>query len=194
MNYAFNLESDEEFLSEFEGKEVTIPDTITDNGTDITNGIMDQVIFGNIKNNSCKCGNYSGIIYRNMTCPKCNVTVTNKSVRKTIFGYFKLPIKIPIPLFKDVILNKILFINKKDYLKLYSPTEVYFKPTTKGKVVLDIDGDSIRGSIVFVPEGIKLGKGILSLPKIFELYNSQLSTQNAFKHMQIPSICRLYII
>ncbi len=53
-------------------------------------GLMDERIFGPVKDYECACGKYKGARYRGVICDKCGVEVTHSKVRRERMGHIDL--------------------------------------------------------------------------------------------------------
>ena len=84
--------------------EVTSP-KINDKKKFHPQGIFSQQIFGPVRNYTCECGTYYGPNKVGVVCPKCNVTIQSKDVRRKQFAKIRLPFPIINPLLKEIILS-----------------------------------------------------------------------------------------
>ena len=57
-------------------------------------GLFCERIFGPTKDYECYCGKYKRIKYRNVTCERCGVMVTEKKVRRERMGHIKLVVPV----------------------------------------------------------------------------------------------------
>ena len=53
-------------------------------------GLMDERIFGPVKDYECACGKYKGARYRGVICDKCGVEVTHSKVRRERMAHIEL--------------------------------------------------------------------------------------------------------
>jgi len=191
--YKFELESDEEFLKEFGNNEVTVPDTLTDKGYDIDGGLFDQLIFGPIQDWTCKCGTYSGILYEGDICEECGMKISSRKLRYENYGYSKLYIDLPNPLYHKVIVKhilhmtlskaeEILFGNNKFYLQMNPEGSLRFKglPNNPDEYVY---GDLVWESsndVMTNDYKIYLDTGILMVKKYGELVDLDYNRSQFF--------------
>jgi len=80
-------------------------------------GIFCEKIFGPEKNYECYCGQYNGIKYKDVTCPRCGVKITVSTVRRYWMGHIELAAPVVhIWFFRSVPsrLSVLLDIPKKD--------------------------------------------------------------------------------
>jgi len=54
------------------------------------NGLFCEKIFGPTRDWRCFCGKYEGLRYKGITCDRCDVEVTESSVRKVRMGHIAL--------------------------------------------------------------------------------------------------------
>jgi DNA-directed RNA polymerase subunit beta' len=88
------LASPEKILSWSHG-EVKKPETINYRSQrPEREGLFCEKIFGPSKNWECYCGKYRKIKYRGITCEKCGVEITRKSVRRERMGHIKLAVPV----------------------------------------------------------------------------------------------------
>jgi len=73
-------------------------------------GLMDEKIFGPIKNYECYCGKYKKIRYKGIVCDKCGVEVTNKRVRRERMGHITLASPVAHVWFSYGVPNKLSLI------------------------------------------------------------------------------------
>ncbi len=64
-------------------------------------GILDQKIFGPVKDYVCECGRYKGIEYNGVICPSCGVKLLSKDERFERFGHIKLELPMINPFFQN---------------------------------------------------------------------------------------------
>ncbi|MCS6980337.1 MAG: DNA-directed RNA polymerase subunit beta' [Flavobacteriales bacterium] len=57
-------------------------------------GLFCERIFGPTKDYQCYCGKYKGIRYKNITCDRCGVEVTEKKVRRERCGHINLTVPV----------------------------------------------------------------------------------------------------
>lgn len=169
--YEFSMESDDDFLSVFASNLVTVADTVTDSGTDISGGLMDQAIFGPVKDYTCRCGKVSGSIFEGEVCPQCGVLIRPSKTRDFEYGYFQLNILVPNPLYHDIILKKLLKLSKVDIDLLTVPKfRLYLIPDPEGIYPLKASG---RARLYItdkeLSDGIFLGYGLEGLPFLTRL-------------------------
>lgn len=60
----------------------------------VKDGLFCQKIFGPLKDWTCGCGKYSGIIFKNIVCNECKVKVDSSNVRRERIGHIKLSVPI----------------------------------------------------------------------------------------------------
>lgn len=85
-----SLSSPESILERSCG-EVTQPETVNyRTHKPEMKGLFCERIFGPTKDWECHCGKYKRIRYKNVTCDRCGVTVTEKKVRRVRMGHIKL--------------------------------------------------------------------------------------------------------
>jgi hypothetical protein len=72
-------------------------------GVPTKGGLLDQKVFGPIRNYECACGKYKGIRYLGITCEKCEVIVEDKKIRRERFGHITLAMPIINPFCKEEI-------------------------------------------------------------------------------------------
>ena len=60
----------------------------------VKDGLYCQKIFGPLKDWSCACGKYSGIVFKNVICNECKVKVDSSNVRKERMGHIKLSVPV----------------------------------------------------------------------------------------------------
>lgn len=176
----FRYETDSEFLNEFGDNKVLVPDTITDKGIDIPQGILDQSIFGPVIDYTCRCKELSGIIYEGVECTKCKVVVASRRLRLSEYGYADLNIDLINPLFEDIFITKILRITKKTSERFYESNEVFFTEDSKGSLKVVIDNKELVGKITFNSGLHSLGFGIESIKNLMDIYVKDFKVHKYF--------------
>ena len=82
-----SLASPDMILSRSHG-EVTKPETINYRSfRPEKDGLFCEKIFGPVRDWECHCGKYKRIRYKGITCDRCGVEVTQKSVRRERMGH-----------------------------------------------------------------------------------------------------------
>ncbi|MCS6980610.1 MAG: DNA-directed RNA polymerase subunit beta' [Flavobacteriales bacterium] len=89
-----SLASPEDILDRSNG-EVLKPETINYRSyKPERDGLFCERIFGPTKDYQCGCGKYKGIRYKNITCDRCGVEVTEKKVRRERCGHINLTVPV----------------------------------------------------------------------------------------------------
>ena len=89
-----SLASPEDILDRSSG-EVLKPETINYRSyKPERDGLFCERIFGPMKDYQCACGKYKGIRYKNITCDRCGVEVTEKKVRRERCGHISLTVPV----------------------------------------------------------------------------------------------------
>src|SRR5512143_690378 len=89
-----SLASPDMVLSRSHG-EVTKPETINYRSfRPEKDGLFCEKIFGPVRDWECHCGKYKRIRYKGITCDRCGVEVTQKSVRRERMGHISLAVPI----------------------------------------------------------------------------------------------------
>jgi len=95
-------------------------------------GLFCEKIFGPVKDFECHCGKYKRIRYKGITCDRCGVEVTNKSVRRERMGHITLAVPVVHIWFWKSIPSKIGYIlgmSVKDLEKIiYYESYVVIQP------------------------------------------------------------------
>jgi hypothetical protein len=60
--------------------------------------LVDERIFGPLRDLECACGKYQGTTRRGMVCDRCGVKVTMREERRRRFGHIVLPVEVSHPL------------------------------------------------------------------------------------------------
>ena len=157
----YTLSNDNQFKSLCKGP-VTIPDTITSKGVDIKGGVLDQAIFGPLKNYECRCEKYSGIIWEGQKCEVCGVEVTRKN--RSSGSWIELNLPIFNPIVKNKIIKLFTDINDKAFYENIRKI-IYFNPTDNGKKFRYVDpttNRSFNGVLSFTKkdDSIELGYSV----------------------------------
>ncbi|HEX9615069.1 MAG TPA: DNA-directed RNA polymerase subunit beta', partial [Bacteroidota bacterium] len=89
-----SLASPDMILSRSHG-EVTKPETINYRSfRPEKDGLFCEKIFGPVRDWECHCGKYKRIRYKGITCDRCGVEVTQKSVRRERMGHIALAVPV----------------------------------------------------------------------------------------------------
>jgi DNA-directed RNA polymerase subunit beta' len=89
-----SLASPDTILARSRG-EVTKPETINYRSfRPEKDGLFCEKIFGPVKDWECHCGKYKRIRYKGITCDRCGVEVTQKSVRRERMGHISLAVPV----------------------------------------------------------------------------------------------------
>jgi len=91
---SLNLASPDTILSWTHG-EVLKPETVNYRSyKPEKDGLFCEKIFGPVKDYECHCGKYKRIRYKGVTCDRCGVEVTTKSVRRERMGHITLAVPV----------------------------------------------------------------------------------------------------
>ncbi|KAK3582544.1 hypothetical protein CHS0354_024098 [Potamilus streckersoni] len=100
-------------------------------------GLMCEKIFGPIRDWECYCGKYKRIRYKGITCDRCGVEVTTKSVRRDRVGHISLAVPVVHTWFFQSLPNKIgalLGLSTKELQKIvYYEVYVVIHPGEAGE-------------------------------------------------------------
>ncbi len=123
--------------------EVTKPETINYRSfRPEKDGLFCEKIFGPVRDWECHCGKYKRIRYKGITCDRCGVEVTQKSVRRERMGHISLAVPVVhIWYFRSVPskIGTILGIAGKELEKIiYYESYVVVSPGTTGLQRLDL--------------------------------------------------------
>ncbi len=137
-----SLASPDMILSRSHG-EVTKPETINYRSfRPEKDGLFCEKIFGPVRDWECHCGKYKRIRYKGITCDRCGVEVTQKSVRRERQGHISLAVPVVhIWYFRSVPskIGTILGIAGKELEKIiYYESYVVVNPGTTGLQQLDL--------------------------------------------------------
>ena len=137
-----SLASPDMILSRSHG-EVTKPETINYRSfRPEKDGLFCEKIFGPVRDWECHCGKYKRIRYKGITCDRCGVEVTQKSVRRERQGHISLAVPVVhIWYFRSVPskIGTILGIAGKELEKIiYYESYVVVSPGTTGLQQLDL--------------------------------------------------------
>ena len=137
-----SLASPDMILSRSHG-EVTKPETINYRSfRPEKDGLFCEKIFGPVRDRECHCGKYKRIRYKGITCDRCGVEVTQKSVRRERMGHISLAVPVVhIWYFRSVPskIGTILGIAGKELEKIiYYEAYVVVNPGTTGLQKLDL--------------------------------------------------------
>ena len=137
-----SLASPDMILSRSHG-EVTKPETINYRSfRPEKDGLFCEKIFGPVRDWECHCGKYKRIRYKGITCDRCGVEVTQKSVRRERMGHISLAVPVVhIWYFRSVPskIGTILGIAGKELEKIiYYEAYVVVNPGTTGLQRLDL--------------------------------------------------------
>ncbi len=137
-----SLASPDMILSRSHG-EVTKPETINYRSfRPEKDGLFCEKIFGPVRDWECHCGKYKRIRYKGITCDRCGVEVTQKSVRRERMGHISLAVPVVhIWYFRSVPskIGTILGIAGKELEKIiYYEAYVVVNPGTTGLQKLDL--------------------------------------------------------
>lgn len=153
-----SLASPDAILSRSHG-EVTKPETINYRTfRPEKDGLFCEKIFGPVRDWECHCGKYKRIRYKGITCDRCGVEVTQKSVRRERMGHISLAVPIVhIWYFRSVPskIGMILGIGGKELEKIiYYESYVVINPGPTGLQKLDlITEDQYLEILTSLPEG-----------------------------------------
>jgi DNA-directed RNA polymerase subunit beta' len=152
-----SLASPDMVLSRSHG-EVTKPETINYRSfRPEKDGLFCEKIFGPVRDWECHCGKYKRIRYKGITCDRCGVEVTQKSVRRERMGHISLAVPVVhIWYFRSVPskIGTILGIGGKELEKIiYYESYVVVNPGTTGLERLDlISEDQYLEILTSLPE------------------------------------------
>jgi DNA-directed RNA polymerase subunit beta' len=152
-----SLASPDMILSRSHG-EVTKPETINYRSfRPEKDGLFCEKIFGPVRDWECHCGKYKRIRYKGITCDRCGVEVTQKSVRRERQGHISLAVPVVhIWYFRSVPskIGTILGIAGKELEKIiYYESYVIVNPGTTGLQRLDlISEDQYLEILTSLPE------------------------------------------
>ncbi len=153
-----SLASPDMILSRSHG-EVTKPETINYRTfRPEKDGLFCEKIFGPVRDWECHCGKYKRIRYKGITCDRCGVEVTQKSVRRERMGHISLAVPIVhIWYFRSVPskIGMILGLGGKELEKIiYYESYVVINPGPTGLEKLDlISEDQYLEILSSLPEG-----------------------------------------
>lgn len=152
-----SLASPDMILSRSHG-EVTKPETINYRSfRPEKDGLFCEKIFGPVRDWECHCGKYKRIRYKGITCDRCGVEVTQKSVRRERQGHISLAVPVVhIWYFRSVPskIGTVLGIGGKELEKIiYYESYVVVNPGTTGLQKLDLISEDQYLEILFsLPE------------------------------------------
>jgi DNA-directed RNA polymerase subunit beta' len=131
-----SLASPDMILSRSHG-EVTKPETINYRSfRPEKDGLFCEKIFGPVRDWECHCGKYKRIRYKGITCDRCGVEVTQKSVRRERMGHIALAVPVVhIWYFRSLPskIGYILGLSSKELEKIiYYESYVVISPGTTG--------------------------------------------------------------
>jgi DNA-directed RNA polymerase subunit beta' len=131
-----SLASPDMILSRSHG-EVTKPETINYRSfRPEKDGLFCEKIFGPVRDWECHCGKYKRIRYKGITCDRCGVEVTQKSVRRERMGHIALAVPVVhIWYFRSLPskIGYILGLSSKELEKIiYYESYVVINPGTTG--------------------------------------------------------------
>ena len=137
-----SLASPDMILSRSHG-EVTKPETINYRTfRPEKDGLFCEKIFGPVRDWECHCGKYKRIRYKGITCDRCGVEVTQKSVRRERMGHISLAVPIVhIWYFKSIPskIGTLLGIGSKELEKIiYYESYVVINPGPTGLQKMDL--------------------------------------------------------
>ncbi|MBI5463343.1 MAG: DNA-directed RNA polymerase subunit beta', partial [Ignavibacteriales bacterium] len=123
--------------------EVTKPETINYRSfRPEKDGLFCEKIFGPVRDWECHCGKYKRIRYKGITCDRCGVEVTQKSVRRERMGHIALAVPVVHIWYFRSVPSKIgtsLGIAAKELEKIiYYESYVVVNPGTTGLQKLDL--------------------------------------------------------
>ena len=154
---SIGLASPDMILSRSHG-EVTKPETINYRSfRPEKDGLFCEKIFGPVRDWECHCGKYKRIRYKGITCDRCGVEVTQKSVRRERQGHISLAVSIVhIWYFRSVPskIGLILGIGSKELEKIiYYESYVVVNPGPTGLQRMDlISEDQYLEILTSLPE------------------------------------------
>ncbi|OGU19084.1 MAG: DNA-directed RNA polymerase subunit beta' [Ignavibacteria bacterium GWA2_55_25] len=152
-----SLASPDMILSRSHG-EVTKPETINYRSfRPEKDGLFCEKIFGPVRDWECHCGKYKRIRYKGITCDRCGVEVTQKSVRRERMGHIALAVPVVhIWYFRSLPskIGYILGLSSKELEKIiYYESYVVINPGTTGLQKQDlITEDQFLEIIASLPE------------------------------------------
>ncbi|HXG38218.1 MAG TPA: DNA-directed RNA polymerase subunit beta' [Bacteroidota bacterium] len=131
-----SLASPDMILSRSHG-EVTKPETINYRSfRPEKDGLFCEKIFGPVRDWECHCGKYKRIRYKGITCDRCGVEVTQKSVRRERMGHISLAVPVVHIWYFRSLPSKIgyvLGLSSKELEKIiYYESYVVINPGTTG--------------------------------------------------------------
>ncbi|MBM4160598.1 MAG: DNA-directed RNA polymerase subunit beta' [Ignavibacteria bacterium] len=131
-----SLASPDMILSRSHG-EVTKPETINYRSfRPEKDGLFCEKIFGPVRDWECHCGKYKRIRYKGITCDRCGVEVTQKSVRRERMGHIALAVPVVHIWYFRSLPSKIgyvLGLSSKELEKIiYYESYVVINPGTTG--------------------------------------------------------------
>jgi DNA-directed RNA polymerase subunit beta' len=137
-----SLASPDMILSRSHG-EVTKPETINYRSfRPEKDGLFCEKIFGPVRDWECHCGKYKRIRYKGITCDRCGVEVTQKSVRRERMGHIALAVPVVHIWYFRSLPSKIgyvLGLSSKELEKIiYYESYVVINPGTTGLQKLDL--------------------------------------------------------
>lgn len=137
-----SLASPDMILSRSHG-EVTKPETINYRSfRPEKDGLFCEKIFGPVRDWECHCGKYKRIRYKGITCDRCGVEVTQKSVRRERMGHISLAVPVVhIWYFRSLPskIGYILGLSSKELEKIiYYESYVVVNPGTTGLAKQDL--------------------------------------------------------
>ncbi|GJQ21140.1 MAG: DNA-directed RNA polymerase subunit beta' [Bacteroidia bacterium] len=137
-----SLASPDMILSRSHG-EVTKPETINYRSfRPEKDGLFCEKIFGPVRDWECHCGKYKRIRYKGITCDRCGVEVTQKSVRRERMGHISLAVPVVHIWYFRSLPSKIgyvLGLSTKELEKIiYYESYVVINPGTTGLEKMDL--------------------------------------------------------
>jgi DNA-directed RNA polymerase subunit beta' len=137
-----SLASPDMILSRSHG-EVTKPETINYRSfRPEKDGLFCEKIFGPVRDWECHCGKYKRIRYKGITCDRCGVEVTQKSVRRERMGHIALAVPVVHIWYFRSLPSKIgyvLGLSAKELEKIiYYESYVVVNPGTTGLAKQDL--------------------------------------------------------
>ncbi|MGB2868553.1 MAG: DNA-directed RNA polymerase subunit beta' [Bacteroidota bacterium] len=138
--------------------EVTKPETINYRSfRPEKDGLFCEKIFGPVRDWECHCGKYKRIRYKGITCDRCGVEVTQKSVRRERQGHIALAVPVVhIWYFRSMPskIGTVLGLGSKELEKIiYYESYVVVSPGTTGLAKLDlISEDQYLEILASLPE------------------------------------------
>ncbi len=137
-----SLASPDVILSRSRG-EVTKPETINYRSfRPEKDGLFCEKIFGPVRDWECHCGKYKRIRYKGITCDRCGVEVTQKSVRRERMGHIALAVPVVhIWYFRSLPtkIGYVLGLSSKELEKIiYYESYVVVNPGTTGLAKQDL--------------------------------------------------------